>query len=454
MTDKIFTISLIFFFASFLGIVKPGSIEIDSVYVQNIKNNPVANLTSDFETGNIEDSRNSGVLSNAAGYLSNNWKDLHQFVEDSGIDLFFNYKGDYLNNIAGGNGTKNTFLNYFYMGLNFDLDRAFNSKGTKLYLSAIGTGGENFCNVVGTSQGISNIEAFGTWKIYEFWIEQNLIDERATIKFGLYDLNSEFDVRATSSFFINPSHGIGADFSQTGKNGPSIFPTTSLTLRAKYKSESNYLIQAAVLDGVPGDPENPNGTHVILNKSDGLLLTAETGYIKNEENFGRGFEKYVIGGWFYTSKFPSISDDENNAGTKKRNFGLYASAEKFLFSENSDSTQGLSAFLRAGYAEKDLNRFDAYFGAGFIYKGLFSERDEDILGLAVAIAPYSPQFEYTFQQELTNLNGPEINFELTYSIYLTGWLNIQPDLQYVINPTYCISSKYALVAGLRTSAAF
>jgi len=454
MISKIFTISLLFWFASFIGVIKPQSIVIDSANVQNIENKRSSNLTTYTGPINIEESQNTGILTNAAGYLSNNWNNFYKYIEDTGIDLFFNYKGDYLNNIAGGNETKNTFLNYFYMGLNFNMDKIFNSSGTKLYLSTIGTGGENFCNVVGTSLGISNIEAFRTWKIYEFWIEQNLIDERATIKFGLYDLNSEFDVRATSSFFINPSHGIGPDFSQSGKNGPSIFPTTSLTIRARYKSESNYIIQAAVLDGVPGDPENPNGTHVILNKNDGFLLTAETGYVKNEENFGRGFEKYVIGGWYYTSKFPSLSGDENNAGVKKKNFGLYASAEKFLFSENDDSTQGLSTFLRAGYAEKELNRFDAYFGAGFIYKGLISKRDEDILGLAVAIAPYSPQFENAFQLELTNIRGPEVNFELTYSIYLTGWLNIQPDLQYIINPTYCTTNKYAFVAGLRTSAAF
>jgi porin len=328
------------------------------------------------------------------------------------------------------------------------------SKGTKLYISSIGTGGENFCNTVGTSQGISNIEAFGTWKIYELWMEQSMLDDRASIKLGLYDLNTEFDARITSSFFINPSHGIGADFSQSGKNGPSIFPTTSMTLRARYKTESNFSIQAAVLDGVPGDPDNPKGTHVILNKNDGLLFTAETGYGQNEESFGAGFEKYVIGGWYYNSRFSSFAAEDYASSGHKGNFGVYASAEKFVYSENDNPAQGISAFLRVGYAESTINRFNSYIGAGAIYKGLFDKRDDDVLGIAIAIAGYSSEFIDTFRSELPNISGPEINLEITYSMQLTGWLNIQPDFQYVANPTYCISNKYAFIAGLRTSVTY
>ena len=70
-------------------------------------------------------------------------------------------------------------------------------------------------------------------KLYEAWFEQTLFDDRLSFKAGLYDLNTEFDVVETAGLFINSSHGIGPDFSQSGVNGPSIFPTTSLGIRVK-----------------------------------------------------------------------------------------------------------------------------------------------------------------------------------------------------------------------------
>jgi porin len=55
------------------------------------------------------------------------------------------------------------------------------------------------------------------------------------VKIGLYDLNSEFDVIEAAALFLNPSHGIGPDFAQSGRNGPSIFPVTSLAIRGEYR---------------------------------------------------------------------------------------------------------------------------------------------------------------------------------------------------------------------------
>lgn len=49
-----------------------------------------------------------------------------------------------------------------------------------------------------------------------------MFDDKLSLLFGLYDLNSEFDTQETSSIFINPSHDIGAEYAQSGKNLPSI----------------------------------------------------------------------------------------------------------------------------------------------------------------------------------------------------------------------------------------
>ena len=81
---------------------------------------------------------------------------------------------------------------------------------------------ENSDELVGDLQVISNIDASHAWRVFEFWYEFG--EGPWSVRTGLYDLNSEFDVNETGGLFLNSSHGMGPDFSQTGENGPSIFP--------------------------------------------------------------------------------------------------------------------------------------------------------------------------------------------------------------------------------------
>lgn len=53
------------------------------------------------------------------------------------------------------------------------------------------------------------------------------------MRIGLYDLNSEFDALDDAGLFINSAFGVGTDIGLTGVNGPSIFPVTSLAVRAR-----------------------------------------------------------------------------------------------------------------------------------------------------------------------------------------------------------------------------
>jgi len=74
----------------------------------------------------------------------------------------------------------------------------------------------------------------------------------------------------TAGLFINSSFGIGPDYAQSGQNGPSIYPFTSVALRLAYQQTDNYYLQAAVFDGVSGDPDDSKGTHIRCSGGDGL----------------------------------------------------------------------------------------------------------------------------------------------------------------------------------------
>lgn len=83
-----------------------------------------------------------------------------------------------------------------------------------------------------------------------------------------------------------------------------------------------------VFDGIPGDPNNPNSTHILFGENDGLFIAYELGLFQNDENLQGGFGKYSIGGWFYTSDFDGLLevDGDENPLLLNDNFGVYLSA--------------------------------------------------------------------------------------------------------------------------------
>ena len=374
-------------------------------------------------------------------------------LKGEGIDLSVNFINDFLDDVTDGIDKKPTYEGLLNPTMTLDLNRMLNWKDAKLFLSINGTLGSAFNAKVGAEQGIDNIEAYDTWKIYELWIEQNLFNKTTSLKFGLYDLNSEFDVTESSLVFLNPSQAIGVEFSQTGKNGPSIFPTTSLALRAKYQNKSGYYAQAAIFDGVPGDPNNPSGNHIILNKNNGALLVAEAGFASEVDGNANSYGKYAIGCWYYTSGF-KVHNVYGVDRITEKNFGFYGIAEKQIYGESNDQTQGLSMFIKLGHAEDSINKIDNFLGMGFVYKGLFKGRGEDVLGIAVAMAHTSNWYWQKLKLENTNKHRAEIDYELTYDMHLLKWFSLQPDFQYLFNPLNNKKSKRIFIVGLRTTLKF
>lgn len=370
-----------------------------------------------------------------------NINDLKSGLLVPGLEFEFLYVGDFWSNVSA-NDKSIVYLDNFNLDLNLDLETLSGWKGGGFFFSILGNNGKDPNEQVGSVQGIDNIAAYSTWKIYQLYFTQELLDGKISMLAGLFDLNSEFDVRECSGVFINPSHGIGADYALTGQNGPSIFPTTSIAFRVLYHFNDNWNLRSAVFDGVPGAVNNPKGTQIVFDKNDGLLFTSELTY----ENEDSGCSKYSLGGWYYSGDFETLDEISKNG-----NMGMYFSGEQPIFRPIQD--QSLNAFIRFGFSDSEINQVNSYFGAGLNYNGLFG-REEDVIGLAVAVAHNNSNFISGLKNEGILIGENEYNIELTYYFSLLPNIKIQPDLQYVINPVEGNQSKNYFVAGTRVYLTF
>src|SRR3546814_5297499 len=91
---------------------------------------------------------------------------------------------------------------------------------------------------------------------------------------------------------------------------PSRFPTTSLAGRGAIGPAEGWTLRAALLDGVPGDPDHPARTAIRLGHGDGALAIGEV-----EAPLGQG--KLLLGHWRYTAQF----DRNDGSGSAKGKIG-------------------------------------------------------------------------------------------------------------------------------------
>ncbi len=189
-----------------------------------------------------------------------------------------------------------------------------------------------------------------------------------------------------------------------------------------------------MLDGVPGDPGDPQGTGITLDADDGLMVAQEAGWQFSDPQ--ALLRKIALGGWFFTRDFddPVKVDAAGLPLQHSGTFGLYGFVEGVLYREPGDSRQGLHAFFRAGAAEEDVNPVAFSLDAGLVYRGPIPGRNRDLLGLGISSAFLSDPFQAARRTAGATPHDRELLLELTYRLDLGRGVYLQPDLQIVLEP--------------------
>ena len=243
-----------------------------------------------------------------------------------GIKPALVYSGAGFANLGGGIRSRGTYTGNMNLQLTVDGASLFGWKDTLFYFDGLWIHGGQPGNFTGDAQGVSNISAPSAIKLYEAWVQKTFVDNQFSALAGLYDLNSEFYRLQSAGLFLNSSFGIGPEFAQSGVEGPSIFPSTSVGARFAYKPARGIVLRTAILDGVPID--RPNGSRAIFKRGDGILIVSEADFLDRPPQSDRPLngrfrlgrqtmlppydEKAAIGGWYYSAAFDDLVELEPN----------------------------------------------------------------------------------------------------------------------------------------------
>ncbi|WP_300453499.1 carbohydrate porin [Accumulibacter sp.] len=398
------------------------------------------------------------------GTLTGDWGGARKQLYDAGLQADLVYTADYLRNNRGGITHGGAYMGHVDLILQVNGDKLFGWRGGSAYLHVISNGGGRVnLNYVGSLMGVDNIEApVNRSGIFKAWLQQLLFDDKASLRVGLYPIDSEFYVTDSSGVFLHPSFGMAAETANFGSlAGPSIYPTSSYAARLRIDPDPAWYAMLAISRGLPSDRVATAGPNISWPKGVGSMLIGEIGFsplkagllqdqpASQEKSDFEPISKLAIGMWRYAPRFPQlVAVDALGEPLLATHWGGYLLLEQTVF-RVPDSNRDLTAFFRYGFTDGKTNAIDYSVSGGLSLRGPFAGREKDIFGIAATRAHVGPQGRSQLADELGEplSSAAETAVEMTYRAQITPGVTLQPVIQRVVNPGLGLPN--ATLAGVR-----
>jgi porin len=245
-------------------------------------------------------------------------------------------------------------------------------------------------------------------------------------------------------------------------------------------------VLAGIFNGSPIPLNTPNTQ---LSNPNGVSFPLNSVYAIAELQFttpGLGApakvnDDYKIGAWYDSWDFadqeydsmgvPLASPLSDGIAAKHRgNYSIYGMMDKVIWLPKDQTSRYLSVFVRPMFTTlQDRNLIAFSVNGGFTLHQPLSGRDNDVFGVGFGVARVSTGAA-AFDRDLqffeptvyTPVRSAETFLEATYQAQILPSWQIQPDIQYVINPRAGIVNpndptqkiKNEFVIGLRTNITF
>jgi porin len=396
-----------------------------------------------------------------ANMLTGDWNGWRSQLHDDGFDFSVGYTTETAGNVQGGAKQGVRYTDQFAFGATLDLNKLLGLNDAHLQISITDRNGRNLSSDVHLDTLQLVQEVYGrdqTWRITQFWYEQAYFDKALDWKIGRLTVGEDFASFSCSfqnlTFCGAPPGNIVGNYwynwpvSQWASRVKADVPNFGYVQLGAYEINPSYLTRAYAFD--PGDP--PGAT--------GALIPAELGWLPT---FGQLAGSYKFGAWYNTSSTDDVVENTQgqllaiDGGQPMQRDGAYGAYINFL----QQLTPGgdLSAFFNVTVADRRTATIDSQIALGITYQAPFNIRPKDDIGLAFGRTHVNDRVAEAENAQNAAGLGPvpvqhsEYVAELYYTIHVTDWLNLRPNLQYIHQPGG-IDQTDDIILGLKTTLSF
>jgi porin len=403
-------------------------------------------------------------------YLLGDWGGWRTKLSEHGVDFEFVYGASVPNNLAGGIKTGSLYQGVLLMTLDLNSDKLVGYHGGTFHASSLWLNGAKpfSADYVGDLNKVNLLDFPNSFRLWELWYQQKLLDDKVSVKFGELVVDGDFIVpeyynslgqlNFLNQTFFYPTMAFNVydipGFPPQHHGLPST-PYAAPGAVLRWDPTPKIYAQAGAYSGAPD--LTSSGTQFIPSPSQGALIYSEIGYRVNQQTNDTGLGgSYKLGAWVHTGPFDNVYDGMTAAvfpgtpvGLIENNYGIYLLAEQQLYLEHGKADpaqQGLVGFFRVAESPADRNLAELGIDGGFVYKGLIPKRDWDTVGLAGSYLKISDDIRNA-QQDINNtvvgLGGTPVFtrladyegvIEADYKAQVTAWWTVQTSLQRVLHP--------------------
>ncbi|MBW7984201.1 carbohydrate porin [Enterobacillus tribolii] len=424
---------------------------------------------------------NDTFFSPTAKNMTGDWGGVRTDLRHHGYDFTLEYSSMTATNVSGGYDRDKTvrYSDQYILGVDLDLEKIFGIREGEFRASVNNRNGRDLTQdrlqdprapVIGSGVQ-SNYGRGQTWHATQFWFKKSWWDKKLDLKVGLMPPGEDFD--NSGCFFQNLSlcgslagHGSGVWYNT---------PIGQWGSRVKYSPAPAFYVQAGAFQYNPNYATRHGSFELDGTGHLGYMYLVELGYLPT-----LGAAKlpgvWKIGGWYNTADANDVLDDDNGdpyvltrqaARRHGGRYGGYLYVGQQITRSGSHRQNGLSLFGHLAMNDKDTATMDYQIQAGAIYKGPFAGRPQDFISFGVSKMHANDRVARRAQllnqmRGIDDYDNPlyvpvrkaEYAAELHYSLRITPWLAVRPNLQLLAHPGGSEEIKDAWVVGNQVTIKF
>ncbi len=383
-----------------------------------------------------------------------------------GVEPFATYWGDFLANPLGGKEQSAYWTQFLVFGAEFHLDELIGWQGASVFVSATDVAGSNPSLKIGNLFGVSQAYLMNTFALYGVYFKQRIFDDKFEFRIGR--------MAAAQLFATLPVMGLPVS-SAANTNPFSLFTNAPLdftapALYARWNPTAEKYVQAGIFQASPR-LSNPDyhGADFSFRPGDGTLMMIEFGWLPNadKKDDPSATDKkaaktiippaktnlpgvYTFGAYFSNYTFPRYS-----GGNEHNTYGFYAQAQQMIWRSLNNPDHNVTIWGGVTYSpQTEIALLPVMGYGGVVWAGPIPGRDED----SVLMNFYTGAFSYDYARQQAQAGAGwatvETVLEWSYIIQITENLQLQPDIQWIMQPSGLRSIPNALVLGCQVTLSF
>ena len=383
-------------------------------------------------------------------YLTGDWGGLRDELKEAGFQFGLNYTTEPLWNVQGGERRGGTYLHNIGADFRVDLGRVLGVPATHFLLKLSKRDGDSLsAEYIAPSAGgnlfpVQQIYGGQTFKVANVQFNTRLLNDRLDLAYGRIIANDDFLRSDLYCQFLN--NAICGSPKAVFFQNPfafSAYPSAQWGARARFDTaDERWTVQLGVYDAdinlQDGQPRarahNKFGDSWGLGNN-GVLLAGEVHYHRNPGADDLLPGTYKVGGHWMDGTYQDLASTDPDA-TVDGNAMLWLLADQMLYRPQPGSERGLWGFAAWVTSLEDrANLLEDQLSLGLVYRGPFAGRPRDSLGLAFTRGWVTDAANVARRAEGLTPQQAESVYELNYSFALGRGIALQPDVQYIQDPT-------------------